>query len=747
MIRAIKSIAVLCLFLIVIACNQHGKLSIVHQRQSEYQIVISPEADSIEQYAAQELQEYLLKISGVNIPIISNDSNGAQKKIILGKIPELGPDGFSIKTSGQDLVILGGLDKGVLYGVYSFLEDYLGCRMYAPGATLIPEQSTISLSQIDDVQDPVITFRELHFPIRSNQKYLDWHKLHWKGTNQKDWGMWVHTFDDLVPPEEFYDTHPEYFSETNGLRVPYGQLCLSNTEVFDTLVRRLQLKMDELPQAHFWSVSQNDTYYPCDCAECTEINTKYGGYSGSMIWFVNKVAAEFPEKTISTLAYQYTRAAPIGIKPAENVNVVLCTIECNRSQAIPTDPRSASFRDDIINWGKLTDNILIWDYVVQFRNYVNPFPNLHVLQPNLRFFVENNAFLMFQQGSGGFWSEFHELRSYLIAKILWDPDVDLELVKKDFLEGYYGPAALFISEYIDTMLDALINSGQGLGIYGYPYDGINGYLSPELIQVYDKLFEQAEQAVADNPDYLKRVRTAGLPLEFAILDLSLRDINEDLSYFKEVDGERVVREEMRTRLKEFARKAEEYGIERIEEHGTSPSDYVSIIENYLDKSLTDNLAMGKPVELLTSFSEKYPVGGAVALTDGLRGLPDYHFNWLGFEGEDLEAIIDLGEASSFSSISADFLQQYYAWIWLPQELVISISDDGIEFDELARLQNQASEKESGVFTETFKVDFEQVKARYIKVVALSRKACPIWHIGSGLPCWIFIDEIIVSRES
>ncbi|MEA3477209.1 MAG: DUF4838 domain-containing protein [Bacteroidota bacterium] len=754
----IKLLKILSLFLLIVflsACAQNGRLHLIQEGKTEYAIIVAPGADSIELYAAKELQTYLFEITGVALPLFSDTQGLKYKKIIVAKSDHfhdyspgiesdiLGADGFVIKTQGEDMMIAGGSEKGVLYGVYTFLEDYLGCRMYAPDVLVIPAQSSISIVQIEDVQAPVITFRELHFPIRSSQKYLDWHKLHWKGTNQIDWGMWVHTFDDLVPPEEFYDTHPEYFSETNGLRVPYGQLCLSNPEVFDTLVRRLQLKMDELPRAHYWSVSQNDTYYPCDCEKCTEINKKYGGYSGSMIWFVNQVAAEFPDKTISTLAYQYTRAAPTGIKPAENVNIVLCSIECNRSQPIPDDPRSASFRDDIIDWGRLTDNILIWDYVVQFRNYVNPFPNLHVLQPNLRFFVENNAFLMFQQGSGGSWSEFHELRSYLIAKILWNPDVDLDIVRKDFLDGYYGAAGPFISEYINTMQDALVNSGDGLGIYGYPYDGINGYLSPELIKVYDKIFDQAENAVAGKPEYLDRVRTARLPLEFAVLDLSLRNINDDLTYFIEIDGDRIVREEMRIRLKEFARKAEEYGIERIEEHGTTPSDYVSIIENYLDKSMMENVALNKPVQLLTTHSEQYPVGGGAALTDGLRGLPDYHFNWLGFEGEDLEAIIDLGEQVSITSISADFLQQYYAWIWLPQKLVFSISDDGLGFDVVARLENQASEKESGVFTETFKVDFEPVKARFIKIVAQSRKTCPVWHIGSGLPCWIFIDEIVI----
>ncbi len=118
----------------------------------------------------------------------------------------------------------------------------------------------------------------------------------------------------------------------------------------------------------------------------------------------------FPDKIISTLAYQYTRSAPKNVKPLPNVNIMLCSIECNRSMPIAKDPSSASFVKDIKDWTKLTGNILIWDYVVQFRNYISPFPNLRVLQPNLEFFADNGCRLMFQQGSGAALSEFVELR-------------------------------------------------------------------------------------------------------------------------------------------------------------------------------------------------------------------------------------------------------------------------------------------------------------------------------------------------
>lgn len=99
------------------------------------------------------------------------------------------------------------------------------------------------------------------------------------------------------------------------------------------------------------------------------------------------------------MAYQYTRAAPRVTRPRENVNIMFCNIECNRSRPIATDSTSASFRRDMEQWAELTDNILVWDYVIQFKNLVSPFPNFHTLQPNIQYFVDNHVVAMFEQGN------------------------------------------------------------------------------------------------------------------------------------------------------------------------------------------------------------------------------------------------------------------------------------------------------------------------------------------------------------
>lgn len=746
-------IAPLLLLFVLFVFISPAQIILTDSLKSDYRIIIPENAAGEEIKAAAELQKYILRISSVDIPVTGDDSLPQDREIVIGNSTRLDydrikvhqgnatSDGFEIRTVKDKLYITGYSPAGTLNGVYSFLETYLGCRFYSPGVMKVPENKKLVIPGIRDRDVPVFSYRELYFPGRYDTAYRAWHKLH--SHHDGSWGMWVHTFDDLVPPGKYFSSHPEYFSEINGNRIPYGQLCLSNQAVLDTLTANLRKETDARPDAHYWSVSQNDNFLACQCSACRKIAEEYGGESGLMIWFVNRVAALFPDKVISTLAYQYTRQAPKHIRPLENVNIMLCSIECNRSEPISKDRSAASFVRDVKDWSKLTGNILIWDYVVQFRNYISPFPNLDVLQPNLDFFAGMGCRLMFQQGSGSSLSEFVDLRSYMIAKLLWDPEQDPEEIMDDFLQGYYREAAPSLKEYIRLMHDELEKSGDNLWIYGFPYSGIDSYLRPDLLPEYRKLLDQAEQAVAHNFEILERVRFARLPFDFAIMDISLHQVNDLLSWFSSKDGDFKIKEEMMNLLDTFVTRCDRLQVKVINERGFTPEEYRVLVHDWLNKTADRHLAIGKKPVILTTYSPKYDAGGAEALTDGIRGIDDYHFNWLGFEGQDMEAVIDLGAETDITEISADFLQDVQSWIFLPKSLTAYIVSETGELTEIGSVPNTVPENKPGSFIRTFSIPANQAKARYIKVRAESMKTCPKGHIGYGKSSWIFTDEIVV----
>ncbi|MBN2416681.1 DUF4838 domain-containing protein [bacterium] len=741
---------VLAMFLMYAGC---GRITLVENRQSSYAVVLQPQANGTDSLAAAELVRYLERATGAALPIIPVDEAAGDSLIWIGASGRSGAfpaavdwtvlaeDGFSIRTRGPGLSIAGGTDMGTLYGVYTFLEEYLGCRRYTPEVEVVPSKQVFSIPRIERTDIPRITFRETHYHTAFDSAYHVWHKL---DRHNDEWGMWVHTFDDLVPPEVHFDSHPEYFSEINGLRIPDGQLCLTNEDVFRIVVDSLRAMIGRRPDAKYWSVSQNDTYSPCQCETCRALDEAEGGHAGSLIHFVNRVAAEFPDKVISTLAYQYTRSAPLHVKPASNVNIMLCSIECNRSRPLASDPSSASFVKDVRDWGRLTGNILLWDYVVQFRNLVSPFPNLHVLQPNIQFFVKNNVTALFQQGSGGNIGEFSRLRSYLIATLLWNPDIDVDAVMDDFLGGYYGAAGPHIRRYIDHMHRALRRSGEGLGIYGYPLPSENGYLSRKNIGAYRAIFEAAEAAVAHDPALIARVREARLPLQFARLEQAKVYGTADGGFFAQnAAGDWIARPEMTALLDTFTVRCRRAGIERLWEHGNPPDEYHTVMSRYLSTSMEKHLALFKPVSLTVPASTTYHNGDKTALTNGLKGVDDYHMNWLGFEGDSMEAVIDLESVQPVAEVSVDFLQDVMSWVWMPRTVRYSVSEDGESWRLLGEVRNRVDEKASGAIIQTFSVKTDPVPARYVKVTAENRGICPRWHKGAGGKAWIFADEIIV----
>jgi hypothetical protein len=458
---------------------------------------------------------------------------------------------------------------------------------------------------------------------------------------------------------------------------------------------------------------------------------------------VNEIAASFPNKTISTLAYQYTRKAPKNIRPGENVLITLASIECDRSA--PIEEKCQDFAADLMAWGKLTDNIRIWDYTTQFTNFLAPFPNIHTLQPNIRFFRDNNARWIFEQHSHHP-SELFEFRSYLTAQLLWDPDINQDSVITDFLSGYYKEAAPFVQNYITAIQKEIRKDGDFfLFLYGDPAQGFRSFLRPEMLQQYDQWFKEAEMAVEDHPQVLKRVHRARLSTDYAILEAArLNDPDAYMLYHVGSNGNKTVPAGIQKRLARFKMTCKDANITLMNEMRFTVEEYLDFYEYTLLRAMEENIALGKKVTLLQP-PKKYAGEDPQTLTDGAFGGTNFNANWLGFEGYDLEAIIDLEQITEISQISGDFLQTVNHLVFFPTDVKYLYSVDGKNYVILGKVCNQRPLTKQSKITDiqSFKHTFPPVKAQYVKIIANNMDTPPIWHHGAGLPSWIFVDEISV----
>ncbi len=529
----------------------------------------------------------------------------------------------------------------------------------------------------------------------------------------------------------YYEDHPEYYALRDGKRLT-TQLCLSNEEVLRIVIDSVSAMFERYPETDIISVSQDDNTLYCMCEHCAAIDEEEGSPSGSMIRFVNAVAEEFPDKTISTLAYQYTRK-PCKTRPASNVLITLCSIECDRSK--PIEEGCSDFAKDLKGWKELTENIRIWDYTTQFTNFMAPFPNLHTLSPNIHLFRDSHAKWIFEQHSHQP-SELFELRSYLTAQLLWNPDQDADQIMTSFSEAYYQEAAPFILEYIHTIHEEIQKVPDFfLFLYGDPSQGFDSFLRPELLMSYDQLFSQAEEAVSQKPEILDRVKKARLSTHYAILEASRKGISEEYSLSPQV----------RSRLQEFEAICESGEITMMNEMGYSVEEYITSYDKALERASLPNKAANKPVVLLTQ-PKKYAEEDPQVLTDGSLGGNSFYSNWLGFEGNDMEAVIDLGQVESITHVHTAFLKVTNHVVFFPEQVEVLCSLDNTNFQRIASKETalplKIGDKVNDI--EYFDFRFTPVQARYIKVKARSMKVAPPWHHASGNPAWIFCDEVIIN---
>ena len=281
-----------------------------------------------------------------------------------------------------------------------------------------------------------------------------------------------------------------------------------------------------------YSLSQNDNQFPCQCDECRAIEEQYGGHSGLVVWFVNQVADAikplYPDKYIGTFAYQYTRQAPTGIVPRDNVVIRLCSIECCFAHPLEECEHNRSFIADIEKWSRVPPNLYIWDYVVNFRQYVAPFPNFGVLANNIKTFKKYNAIGIMEQAQyqslGG---EFSDLKAWVLSKLLWNPNLDTQALVAQFIEDYYGEAAPYVQQYFN-LCQSLVKDDTVMGIY---IDDKNPLYTDEFVAAAKKLLDDARLAVAEaDEDVRLRVGLVCLQIDYLRMMRTPREALEDGTY-------------------------------------------------------------------------------------------------------------------------------------------------------------------------------------------------------------------------
>lgn len=533
-------------------------------------IVIAPDAPQQAAYAASQLRHYLGLMTGGAF-VVSNGVPGNNDIGLLAGDASLGDDGFTINVTGQGITLAGG-KRGIIYAVYELLER-LGCRFFAIDCEVVPVYTPLVVPMMQVKQVPELEYREhnysdltqhTRFAVKSRVNGQS-HRISEDMGGHTSYAWFVHTYDKMVPQEEYADAHPEYYALWEGKRQTQkhtGQLCLSCEGTLEATIKSVRKALLDNPDAKMISLSQNDwNGHNCQCAACAASDQEEGSPSGTLIKFVNKVAErlepEFPQVVFSTLAYHYTRPAPRHVKPRHNVSIQLCSIECcfahpfetcddpHRSVKRP-DGSAGSFMDDLTSWGKVSRRNFIWDYTTCFAHYPTPHPNWRNLQRNMRAFVRNGVTGVFEQANGakGGGTDLNELRAYVITKLLWDKDTDVARHIREFTDAYYGTAAPMIRAYIDLICDKAEKDNIHVGFNDEPSDKL---FSDDMLDQMTALLNQGLEAVQGDAVRMWRVHKALLSPRYVRIRRDIKrgktDIQAINAFFADWRAHRMTRME------------------------------------------------------------------------------------------------------------------------------------------------------------------------------------------------------------
>lgn len=512
--------------------SNEKSICLAKDKASDYSIVVPDNTDDEFVADAQALSEYLNKAVGSPglFPVVNETSlkkgtpgiylgNTAKSKGI--DISEIKDDGYFIKSIEKDLYILTLDDKDIANGIYGFLEDVIGCMFVRDDFDYIPSLPTIYIDEIDVVSNPDFKWRKVfQYEVAQNQWYK---KLKNNGVAEeggiepnRNWGTWCHSVFSFVDPKLYFEDHPEYYALVNGKR-QQTQLCLTNEKIYPIIEESLRKKIKEDPEAKYWDFSLNDNYDYCHCENCEKVMEETGSMMGTMLPVINKLAKAFPEKIISTLAYFYNEKPPQGMHCEDNVNIVIAPIASGQLYSYNLDgsKKAIATKALVQEWSKVSKNILIWDYVVDFSHLLLPYPNFDVQKDNHQLYMENNVTAVFHQGSREWKDEMYALRSYTLSKQLWDNDIDTNQLIGKYLTVTYGKAAPHIAEYMDTMNKYLKEKAKNLDLYDTAKAHKTDYLSSKAIDEYTEIIEKAIESVKDDPVLTNRVEEIKINVLYA----------------------------------------------------------------------------------------------------------------------------------------------------------------------------------------------------------------------------------------
>jgi hypothetical protein len=555
------------------------------------------ESDAGLRYAAKHLNTYLDKCAKLSLEkyinqkcFISIGYNDLSKNVIKeNPISKNHYDGYRILFRENNVYIFGGHIRSTIYGVYAFIEKFLGVRWFHKNAEYVPEKSAIEIKQEDIFEYSYFPQRELTYLPFTTDWELSMH-FRYVSPNVKEnsdvgqVNLWynkiptTHNTHYYVPFEKVKE-HPEYFRKAQqekevvdiftscGLGSSSLDLCYSNgitddgefdeglefSAAREVANKLLEFILEDRSKKFFMFGLQDNRSIKCFCPKCIEKRNKYGTEAGVVIIFLNAVIKKVeqmlvekgvePDFNVVVFAYHNTVEPPVKnnkpidelVIPHEKLHVRYAPIDANYTYSLFDERQKENVKRQLEGWSTLTKNLMMWDYNTNYMECSWFFPILPNIAKNIKGYAEIGASYLFNEGSdtgNSNWQQ--ELYSYVISKLYWNYNLDVWSTAFEYVDGYYGIAASKVKQFIKVMqshCEDQISKGMEISILNAYGDIFNPEHYP-----FDFLVEQVnllESAIEDvkNSSLSKNNKKELIIRLKRVLVTPLRMINKNSEYY------------------------------------------------------------------------------------------------------------------------------------------------------------------------------------------------------------------------
>ena len=464
-----------------------GSVVLVKRGGCDRRIVIPATCSACTRTAAEEFVKWSSKMTGVEPPIQTDAEPLPPRAILIGPTrytdallgsmsgETFAESEFRLLQTGDHFVIVAGVDRALLYGVYETLERFGGAEFFTPDVQTLPPGDLAVPAGFSNRFTPSVAVRDpghgffrdaavaARFRVNGTHTGKFNNDGNRFGTCPIGWHPkfnHCHSFSAIASQEEFAETHPDYFmKDTNGVsrcRARDPQLCLTNPDVLELAKQRLGKALRDCPDTKYFGVGQNDSTAWCRCPACEAINRREGSDAGTLVNFLNPladyVAKVRPDATLTTLAYHQTRNPPKTLVLRPNTLVGLCVTECDFTRPMVGHPNEGNrtFLAALKRWSEIAGAVWIYDYCTDYDWFAYPMPDIHARAANIRLFADSKASYVYESADSCPYSYFWELKGYLISKLLWNAHQPVDPLVDRFMRAVYGPGAKNVRAALDV---------------------------------------------------------------------------------------------------------------------------------------------------------------------------------------------------------------------------------------------------------------------------------------------------------